>query len=111
MMQLQEAEMAYRNCVRDRFNPYVWEKLMNMYTNANYLSEPIVCAAQLCNYHILHFDERVNVDKEPPPLVVQNTMCKLIAQNGMNKVRSALKDPSSGNVPQSLVAFLDRCCT
>ena len=32
LQQLQEAEMAYRNCVRDVFHAEVWEKLMWLYT-------------------------------------------------------------------------------
>ena len=37
---------------------------MWMYTDAHYVNEPLICAAQLCNYHTLHFDETIEISKE-----------------------------------------------
>jgi len=107
LMQLPEAEMAYRNCVRETFQAQVWERLMWMYTEAHYMNEPIICAAQLCNYHVLHFHESVDVSKELPPLEVQKALSKIVAHAGMRRVRKAFADAATGNLPEMMVSLLD----
>lgn len=111
LMQLQEAEMAYRNCVRDRFQASVWERLMWMYTDAHYVNEPLICAAQLCNYHTLQFDETVQISKEKPPIEVQKAVCKLVARVGLRRAETAIADPATGSMPTMMPAMLQHCKT
>ena len=106
-MQLPEAEMAYRNCVREAFNSGVWERLMWMYTEAHYVNEPLICATQLCNYHLLHFGEGVEVGKELPPWEVQKSLAKIVSHAGMTRVQKALTDPVTGNVPDMITRLLE----
>jgi len=110
MIQLQEAEMAYRNCVREKFQPEVWERLMWMYTNAEYMNEPLICAAQLCNYHILHLHEQVDpVKKEAPPVEVQKALCKVTSYAGLSKVCAAFDSLDTGSIPPMMYKFVDEC--
>lgn len=101
LQQLQEAEMAYRCCVRVGFDPLVWERLMQLYATARYVSEPLVCAVQLCNYHTLRLS--TNAEKEVPPPSVQRVMCGLVAVHGLFKVRTGLQlAAAQGGCPQMM---------
>lgn len=63
---------------------------MQLYATAQYVSEPLVCAAQLCNYHTLLLGDSAT-SKDLPPFEVKKVMCGLVAIHGMAKVRVALQ--------------------
>eukprot|EP00658_Telonema_sp_P-2_P028705 TRINITY_DN21950_c0_g1_i2.p1 TRINITY_DN21950_c0_g1~~TRINITY_DN21950_c0_g1_i2.p1 ORF type:complete len:918 (+),score=221.19 TRINITY_DN21950_c0_g1_i2:97-2850(+) len=99
--QLQEAETGYRCCVRTRFDHMVWERLMQLYATGHYVTEALVCAIQLCNYHIMRLS--TGAEKALPPENVQKVMCGLVAVHGLTKVRTAIQLTSpNGACPQMI---------
>ena len=107
-LQLQEAETAYRCCVRLRFDPVVWERLMQLYATARYVSEPLVCATQLSNYHLLRLGKSADKKKELPPFEVQKVMCSLVEVHGLTQVKGVMQNAvASGGCPKIMENMVD----
>ena len=51
------------------------------------MNEPLICAAQLCNYHVMHFDDGIDAEKEPPPPAVQRVLAQIVSHAGMQRVQ------------------------
>jgi len=79
-----EAKEAYRNCLKQRFSPRAWTRLLEIYADEGDVTNALQAAVKLTIYHNRWYNEMTN------PTHIYLNVNKLIGRHGLSKVQNSL---------------------
>ncbi|CAM0138178.1 unnamed protein product [Umbelopsis sp. WA50703] len=94
-----EAKEAYQNCLRERFSPRAWTRLLEIYAEEGDVKNTLQAAVKLTIYHNRWYNEMTN------PTHIALNVNKLIRKHGLQKTKNSL---TSMNLTEPVLRLMNK---
>ncbi|KAG2176386.1 hypothetical protein INT43_005620 [Umbelopsis isabellina] len=94
-----EAKEAYQNCLKERFSPRAWTRLLDIYADEGDMKNALQAAVKLTVYHNRWYNEMTN------PTHISLNINKIIRKHGVQKTQNSL---TSMNLTEPVLRLMNK---